>query len=130
MRVFGPWCDPPENPPGLRVAERLEGDLYGGNVPPFKTMGVAGRALSQGQRGHRNGVKRLFRRSRTKAVESLPAARGIGPEAGESTPEQLAELEQARAEFARAAEGAGVTAMLRDYGADEAPSDGPVSADR
>jgi hypothetical protein len=88
------------------------------------------------------GLRGYFRRSQTRADESLPAARRIGPEAGESTPEQLAELAQARAELAQAAEEAGVTtfhacirngtyweenpavmralaAAIRDYRADE-----------
>lgn len=100
------------------------------------------------------GLRGFFRRSRTKADGGLPAARRTGPQAGESTPEQLAELRQARAELAQAAEGAGVTAfhactrkgtsfweddpaavralaaMLRDYRADDAAPDGPGPADR
>jgi hypothetical protein len=100
------------------------------------------------------GLRGFFRRSRTKANGGLPAARRIGPEAGEPTPEQLAELEQASAELAQAAEGAGViafhactrkgtssweddpaavravVAMLSGYRADEAAPDGPGSADR
>jgi hypothetical protein len=100
------------------------------------------------------GSRSFFRRSRSRADGGLPASRRIGPEAGKSTPEQLAELEQARAELAQAAEGAGMTAfractrkgttsweddpaavralaaILRDYHADEAAPDGPRSADR
>jgi hypothetical protein len=55
------------------------------------------------------GLLSFFQRSRTQADRSLPAAGRPGPEAGESTPEQRAELEQAWAELAQVAEGAGVT---------------------
>ncbi|MEV8150497.1 hypothetical protein AB0O52_20435 [Arthrobacter sp. NPDC080073] len=55
------------------------------------------------------GLRHFFRKSRARADRSLPAAARIGPEHGEQTPEQLAELEQAWAELAHAAEGAGVT---------------------
>ncbi|OOP63149.1 hypothetical protein BMF89_07350 [Arthrobacter sp. SRS-W-1-2016] len=78
----------------------------------------------------------------------------MGPEAGESTPEKRAELEQAWAELARAAEGAGVTsfractrngtssweenpaavralaATLRDYRAEGAAPERPRLADQ
>lgn len=57
------------------------------------------------------GLQSFFQRSRTRAEQSLPAAGRIGPEHGEQTTEKRAELEQAWAELAQAAEGAGVTSF-------------------
>ncbi|MEV8150465.1 hypothetical protein AB0O52_20270 [Arthrobacter sp. NPDC080073] len=57
------------------------------------------------------GLRHIFWKSRARADRSLPAAARIGPEHGEQTPEKRAELEQARAAFAQAAEGAGATSF-------------------
>ena len=99
------------------------------------------------------GLRSFFRKSRTRADRTLPAAGGIGPETGEPTPEQRAELEQAWAELAQATEGAGATgfhactrdgtsweedpaavralaALLRCYRADGAAPEGPPLADQ
>jgi hypothetical protein len=54
------------------------------------------------------GLRSFFQRNPARADAGLPAAGRIGPAAGEPMPEQLAELGQAWAELAPAAEGAGV----------------------